>query len=265
MPHLAVVLVGNNPASTIYVHTKGKMAQECGIHFTLHHLSDDTTQNALENFLRQLNTQHDVQGVLLQMPLPPHLDKRTALNTIDPRKDVDGLTDANHLALEHNNTQACQPCTPLGIMRLLRWAHVPLKGKNVVIIGRSRIVGKPLATLMDQANATVTLCHSHTAHVHGHLQQADIVVAAAGTPQLVTGRSLKPGAVVIDVGINSYTDAAGVRRLRGDCDYASCATVARLITPVPGGVGPMTVMSLMTNMVDVTCRQHQRTPFHWAI
>lgn len=264
-PHLAVVLVGNNPASTIYVHTKGKMAQSCGIHFTLHHLPEETSQADLENFLRQLNAQADVHGVLLQMPLPPHLDKLTALNTIAAHKDVDGLTDANHLALEHNRPTACHPCTPLGIMRLLAWAKVPVKGKNVVIIGRSRIVGKPLATLMNHADATVTLCHSQTANLKHHLKQADIVVAAAGQTGLVKGEDIKQGAVVIDVGINSYTDAAGVRRLHGDCDYASCAEVARFITPVPGGVGPMTVISLMTNMVDLTCRQANLPIFSWKV
>jgi len=264
-PHLAVVLVGDNPASTIYVHTKGKMAQECGIEFTLHHLPADTSQAALHLFLEKLNHQDDVQGVLLQMPLPPHLDKLEALNTIAAAKDVDGLTDANHLALEHDKPSACHPCTPLGIMRLLQWAKVPVKGQNVVIIGRSRIVGKPLATMMNHANATVTLCHSHTADLKAHLKRADIVVAAAGAPDIVTGADLKQGAVVIDVGINSYTDAAGVRRLQGDCDYASCAEVARFITPVPGGVGPMTVMSLMTNMVDVTCRQHKQPMVKWHI
>lgn len=265
VPHLAVVLVGDNPASSIYVHTKGKMAQACGIHFTLHHLPADTTQAVLNNFLRQLNSQADVHGVLLQMPLPPQLDKLEALNIIAAYKDVDGLTDANHLAMEHNRADACHPCTPLGIMRLLAWAKVPVKGKNVVIIGRSRIVGKPLSTLMNHADATVTLCHSHTANLKHHLKQADIVVAAAGAPNLVTGEDIKEGAVVIDVGINSYTDAAGVRRLHGDCDYASCAPVARFITPVPGGVGPMTVISLMTNMVDLTCRQANFPTFSWKV
>lgn len=264
-PHLAVVLVGDNPASTIYVHTKGKMAQACGIQFTLHHLPADTSQATLENFLRELNAASDVHGVLLQMPLPTHLDKLEALNIIAAHKDVDGLTDANHLALEHDRPTACHPCTPLGIMRLLAWAKVPVKGKSVVIVGRSRIVGKPLATLMNHANATVTLCHSHTADLKNHLKRADVVVAAAGTPNLVTGSDIKKGAVVIDVGINSYTDAAGVRRLHGDCDYASCAEVARFITPVPGGVGPMTVISLMTNLVDLTCRQVNLPLFKWQV
>jgi methylenetetrahydrofolate dehydrogenase (NADP+)/methenyltetrahydrofolate cyclohydrolase len=228
-------------------------------------MPEETSQADLENFLRGLNTQADVHGVLLQMPLPPHLDKLTALNTITPHKDVDGLTDANHLALEHNRPDACHPCTPLGIMRLLRWVKVPVKGKNVVIVGRSRIVGKPLATLMNHADATVTLCHSHTTDLKHHLKRADIIVAAAGSPNLVTGDDIKAGAVVIDVGINSYTDAAGVRRLHGDCDYASCAAVARFITPVPGGVGPMTVISLMTNMVDLTCRQAGLALFEWQV
>ena len=258
-PRLDVVLVGGNPASKIYVSMKGKTAQSVGIDFHLHHLPEHTTPAALYATLDRLNADPAIHGILLQLPLPPQFDRLAALNRITPAKDVDGLTDASLLALEHNRP-GLRPCTPLGIMRLLAWADVPLRGANAVVVGRSRIVGKPVATMLDQADATVSICHSKTMDLPAHLRQADVVIAAAGVPQLITGDMLKPGAVVIDVGINSYVDSQGVSRLRGDCDYASCASVAKYITPVPGGVGPMTVTSLMTNLLAAVVQQHPDHP-----
>lgn len=255
-PRLDVVLVGQNPASKIYVNMKGKTAQSVGIDFHLHTLPATTSAADLTAVLQNLNHNPAVHGILLQLPLPEHLDRLQALNTIAPHKDVDGLTDASLLALEHNRP-GLRPCTPLGIMRLLAWAKVPLRGAHAVVVGRSRIVGKPVATMLDQADATVSVCHSKTVDLAAHIRQADIVIAAAGTPNLITSDMLKPQAVVIDVGINSYVDSQGISRLRGDCDYASCAAVAKYITPVPGGVGPMTVTTLMTNLLDAVALQQR--------
>lgn len=250
VPGLATVLVGEDPASATYVRSKQRMCEELGIRSIGHHLPADATQAEVEGLVRQLNADPSVNGILVQLPLPKHLDEEAVLNSIDLEKDVDGFHPVNigRLAMKGRDPLFI-PCTPAGCMRLLYETGVTIKGANAVVLGRSNIVGLPMAMLLQKADATVTICHSRTKDLPGYLRQADIVIAAVGRAEMVTGDMLKPGAVVIDVGINQKEDPTKKRgfRLVGDVDFESAKEVAGAITPVPGGVGPMTIAMLMEN------------------
>lgn len=243
VPHLAAVLVGEDPASAVYVRNKQLACQRAGMKSTLHRLPATTTQVELLELVEQLNADPDVHGILVQLPLPKALDATPILDAILPSKDVDGFHPEN-VGLMSQGRPRFLPCTPAGVMRMLQAAGVRTSGKHAVVIGRSDIVGKPMAVLLAQkgVDATVTLCHSRTPDIASHTRQADIVVAAVGIPKFVKGDWLKPGAVVIDVGINRVDD-----KLVGDVDYEAAARVASAITPVPGGVGPMTIAMLLGN------------------
>ena len=255
-PGLAVVLVGEDPASQVYVRSKGKMTAEAGMNSYEHKLDVDTSEADLLAVVDQLNSDPAVHGILVQLPLPGHLDSDLIINSIDPAKDVDGFHISN-VGLLGTGQKSMVPCTPLGCLMMLRDHHGSLSGMNAVVIGRSNIVGKPMAQLLLGDSCTVTIAHSRTADVPGVVRQADIVVAAVGRPEMVPGDWIKPGATVIDVGINRL-DAPergeGKTRLVGDVDYDSCAAVAGAITPVPGGVGPMTIACLLANTVTACCR-----------
>jgi len=254
-PGLAVVLVGEDPASTVYVRSKGKACDEAGLHSVTVQLPATTSQNELVAVVNVLNNDPLVHGILVQMPLPAHLDADAVIRTIDPRKDVDGFHPVNVGKLLIGERDGFVPCTPLGIQELLRRSNVETSGAECVIIGRSNIVGKPMAALLMQdaagANGTVTVCHRHTRDLALHTRRADILIAAAGRAGLVAGDMIKPGAVVIDVGMNRIADAKAPRRYRlvGDVDFDSVRAVASRITPVPGGVGPMTIAMLISNTV----------------
>lgn len=255
-PTLAVVIVGDDPASQVYVRNKVRQTEECGMRSLHHHLPADATQFEVENLIADLNGDATVDGVLLQLPLPKGLDEAAAIEKIDPAKDVDGLTEASAGRLSLGKP-GLRPCTPTGCVILAKRAlGEDLSGKHVVVIGRSILVGKPAALLFLAENCTITIAHSRTADLPGLCRTADIVVPAVGRPQMVKGDWLKPGACVIDVGINRI-DApergAGKTRLVGDADYESCAVVAGSITPVPGGVGPMTIACLLRNTVLAAC------------
>jgi methylenetetrahydrofolate dehydrogenase (NADP+) / methenyltetrahydrofolate cyclohydrolase len=243
VPHLAAVLVGDDPASAVYVRNKQVACEKAGIRSSLHRLAASTSQDELLDLIRRLNADTSVHGILVQLPLPNRLDTTRVLDAVDPWKDVDGFHPEN-VGLLHQGRPRFLPCTPAGVMRMLAVSGIETAGRHAIVIGRSDIVGKPMAALLAQkgADATVTLCHSRTTDIAGFTRRADIVVAAVGIPQLVKGDWLKPGAVVIDVGINRVGD-----RLLGDVDYAEAAQVASAITPVPGGVGPMTIAMLLGN------------------
>ena len=241
VPGLAAVLVGDDPASATYVRTKTKACHEVGIASRQITPPGDITQADLRGLIQELNGDPEIHGVLVQLPLPRHLDERVVLETVDPRKDVDGFTFANVGRLVENQPQFV-PCTPAGIIELLDREAVEIKGKHAVVVGRSEIVGKPVAFLLLHRHATVTICHSRTADLAAETRRADILVAAVGRPRLITGAMLRSGAVVIDVGINRVEG-----KLVGDVDFESAVGVASAITPVPGGVGPMTVAMLLKN------------------
>ncbi|MEK6716863.1 MAG: bifunctional methylenetetrahydrofolate dehydrogenase/methenyltetrahydrofolate cyclohydrolase FolD [candidate division NC10 bacterium] len=241
VPGLAAVLVGDDPASATYVRTKTKACHEVGIASRQLTPPGDIEQADLQRLIRDLNGDPEIHGILVQLPLPKHLDERAVLETVDPRKDVDGFTFANIGRLVENQPQFV-PCTPAGIIELLDREGVEIKGKHAVVVGRSEIVGKPVAFLLLHRHATVTICHSRTADLGAETRRADILVAAVGRPRLITGAMLKPGAVVIDVGINRVDG-----KLVGDVDFESAVSVSSAITPVPGGVGPMTVAMLLRN------------------
>jgi methylenetetrahydrofolate dehydrogenase (NADP+)/methenyltetrahydrofolate cyclohydrolase len=257
-PGLATVLVGGDPGSQLYVANKRKACAEVGIRSIHHELGAGVSQAELVELVRELDTSPEVDGILVQMPLPATLDADAVLAEISPHKDVDGLTPANAgllaqgkiglaeaLELESSGAAAgLVACTPSGIMELLRVSEVPLEGAEAVIVGRSTLVGRPLASLLLAADATVTVCHSRTRDLAASCRRADLVVAAAGVPELVRGDWIKPGATVIDVGINR-TDAG----LVGDVEFAAAAEIAAAITPVPGGVGPMTIAMLLANTI----------------
>ncbi|MFO6465667.1 bifunctional methylenetetrahydrofolate dehydrogenase/methenyltetrahydrofolate cyclohydrolase FolD [Jannaschia sp. KMU-145] len=255
-PGLAVVLVGEDPASAVYVRNKGKQTVEAGMHSEEHRMDADTSQDALMAKVAALNADPAIHGILVQLPLPGHLDSEAVLNAIDPAKDVDGFHISN-VGLLGTGQKAMVPCTPLGCLMMLRDHLGSLSGLDAVVIGRSNIVGKPMAQLLLGESCTVTIAHSRTKEIEAVCRRADIVVAAVGRPRMVTGDWIKPGATVIDVGINRI-DApergAGKTRLVGDCDFDSCAAVAGAITPVPGGVGPMTIACLLANTVTAACR-----------
>lgn len=254
-PGLAVILVGDDPASAVYVRSKGKACEEAGMHSVTLRLPADTSQQGLLNEVHAFNDDPSIHGILVQMPLPRHIDADTIIRTIRPDKDVDGFHPVNVGKMLIGEQDGFVPCTPAGVQELLVRSGVETKGAECVIVGRSNIVGKPMMALMVQnragANATVTVCHSATIDLAAHTTRADILIVAAGRPCMVTGDMIKPGAVVIDVGINRVSDPAAPRgyRLVGDVDFDSAREVASLITPVPGGVGPMTIAMLLKNTV----------------
>jgi len=254
-PGLAVVLVGEDPASQVYVRSKGKQTVEAGMNSFEHKLAADTPEAELLALIDNLNGDPAVNGILVQLPLPGHIDEEKVLAAVDPAKDVDGFHISN-VGLLATGQKAMVPCTPLGCLMLLRDELGSLSGKNAVVIGRSNIVGKPMAQLLLRDSCTVTVAHSRTQDLPGVVRRADIVVAAVGRPEMVKGDWLKPGATVIDVGINRLPpeEEGGKGRLVGDVDFASAAEVAGAITPVPGGVGPMTIACLLANTLTATCR-----------
>jgi methylenetetrahydrofolate dehydrogenase (NADP+)/methenyltetrahydrofolate cyclohydrolase len=255
VPGLAVVLVGEDPASQVYVRAKGRACEEAGMKSVTIRLPAETTEAQLLDHVRRLNADQSMHGILVQMPLPKHMDPDVVIRTIDPRKDVDGFHPINVGKLLIGERDGFAPCTPAGVQELLVRSGVDTNGAECVVIGRSNIVGKPMAALMAQdrpgANATVTVCHRHTRDLVFHTRRADILIAAAGRARLVTRDMVKPGAVVIDVGINRVDDATAAKgyRLVGDVDFDGVSKVASLITPVPGGVGPMTIAMLLKNTV----------------
>jgi methylenetetrahydrofolate dehydrogenase (NADP+) / methenyltetrahydrofolate cyclohydrolase len=243
-PGLAAILVGNDPASRIYVRNKARACEESGVHSETHAFPDDVAETALLERVARLNADSRVHGILVQLPLPRHLDSSRVLAAVSPTKDVDGFHAVNLGALLQGRP-GFVPGTPAGVMRLLEHAGVPLAGRQAVIVGRSTIVGKPLALLLLQKDATVTICHSKTPDLAVATKQADILIAAVGRAKLITAGMVRPGACVIDVGINRLADG----KLVGDVDFESVKAVAGSITPVPGGVGPMTVAMLIVNTV----------------
>jgi len=254
-PTLAVVIVGDDPASRSYVNSKKKACSEVGINSVEFALSKDTTQEELESLIDRLNRDEKINGILVQLPLPNGLDEKRICTKILPHKDVDGFHPLNvgMVATGIEFERAIKPCTPFGIIELLKRENIEIKGKHAVVIGRSNIVGKPLALLLLRENATVTICHSYTKDLKEICKQADILVAAVGKPRFVTSEMVKEGAVVIDVGINR--DDAN-QKLVGDVDFETVEKVASFITPVPGGVGPMTVAMLMKNTLFATMLQN---------
>ncbi|MDE3153307.1 MAG: bifunctional methylenetetrahydrofolate dehydrogenase/methenyltetrahydrofolate cyclohydrolase FolD [Gemmatimonadota bacterium] len=257
-PGLTVVLVGDDPASAVYVRSKGKASEEVGIHSDTIKLPASTTQDELLTLIDRLNADRSVHGILVQMPLPKQIDPDTVIRRIDPAKDVDGFHPVNVGLVLTGSTEGYAPCTPAGVMEMLREYGVDTRGANVVVIGRSNIVGKPMASLLVQpgVDATVTVCHSRTRDLAEHTRRADVIVAAVGRANIVTADMVREGAVVIDVGMNRVPDAAAPRgyRLVGDVDFDGVKDVASLITPVPGGVGPMTIAMLLQNTARAAAR-----------
>ena len=257
-PGLAVVLVGDDPASEVYVRSKGKQTVEAGMNSFEHKLPVDTTQEALLELIETLNADQSVHGILVQLPLPSHLDESLVINAIDPAKDVDGFHISN-VGLLATGQKSMVPCTPLGCVMMLRDQLGDLSGKDAVVIGRSNIVGKPMAQLLLRESCTVTIAHSRTKDLPEVVKRADIVVAAVGRANFVQGDWIKPGATVIDVGINRIPAperGEGKSRLVGDVNFAAASEVAGAITPVPGGVGPMTIACLLANTLTACCRAH---------
>ncbi|MBK1988201.1 bifunctional methylenetetrahydrofolate dehydrogenase/methenyltetrahydrofolate cyclohydrolase FolD [Sphaerospermopsis aphanizomenoides BCCUSP55] len=248
-PGLAVLMVGDNPASAAYVSNKEKACAKVGIASFGKHFPTETSQTELEEVIAELNQDKRVDGILVQLPLPKHLDAIALLHKIAPDKDADGLHPVNLGRLVRGET-GLRSCTPAGVMRLLEEYKIPLVGKQAVVVGRSILVGKPMALMLLEADATVTIAHSRTQDLKTITQNADILIAAAGIPGLITADMVKPGAVVVDVGINRITDSSGKSRLVGDIDFSTTAMVAEYITPVPGGIGPMTVAMLLQNTVS---------------
>jgi len=251
-PGLAVVLVGEDPASQVYVRSKGKQTVEVGMNSYEHKLDAGTSEGVLLALIDKLNKDPAVHGILVQLPLPGHLNEDLVINSIDPAKDVDGFHISN-VGLLGTGQKSMVPCTPLGCLMMLRDHHGSLSGMDAVVIGRSNIVGKPMAQLLLGDSCTVTIAHSRTKDLPDVVRRADIVVAAVGRPEMVPGDWIKEGATVIDVGINRI-ERDGKNKLVGDVDFASCAERAGAITPVPGGVGPMTIACLLANTVTACCR-----------
>ncbi|MDD9923200.1 MAG: bifunctional methylenetetrahydrofolate dehydrogenase/methenyltetrahydrofolate cyclohydrolase FolD [Boseongicola sp.] len=257
-PGLAVVLVGEDPASQVYVRSKGKQTVEAGMKSVEHKLDADTSEADLLALIDELNNDSTIHGILVQLPLPGHLNEDLVINSIAPEKDVDGFHISN-VGLLGTGQKSMVPCTPLGCLMMLRDQHGSLSGLDAVVVGRSNIVGKPMAQLLLGDSCTVTIAHSRTKDLPEVVKRADIVVAAVGRPEMVPGDWIKPGATVIDVGINRIDapeKGEGKTRLVGDCHFESCASVAGAITPVPGGVGPMTIACLLANTVTAACRIH---------
>ena len=256
VPGLEVIIVGDNPASKVYVRNKALACEAIGMRSHVHQLHDATTQAQLMEFVRRMNQDANVHGILVQMPLPPHLDSRGVIEAIAPEKDVDGFHYDNIGALVVGDEPKFYPCTPWGVMKLLEHEGIRVEGRHAVVVGRSNIVGKPMALLFIREGATVTVCHSKTADLGAMTRQADILVAAVGRARLIKGDMVKPGAVVIDVGVNKLPDG----KLAGDVDFEAVSQVASHITPVPGGVGPMTIAMLLAN----TVRSAERVAGHAA-
>jgi methylenetetrahydrofolate dehydrogenase (NADP+)/methenyltetrahydrofolate cyclohydrolase len=253
VPGLAVVLVGADPASSVYVRNKVKRATQAGLNSIEHYLSADVDQQTLDDLIVSLNQDDSVHGILVQLPLPSHLSESRIIEAISPEKDVDGFHPQNVGKLS-TGQQSLIPCTPLGCMIMLERQLGDLSGKKAVVVGRANIVGKPMASLLLKANCTVTIVHSRTKDIEATCAEADILIAAVGQPKLITESWIKPGAIVIDVGINAI-EVDGKRTLVGDVDYDSVFSKVSAITPVPGGVGPMTIACLMKN--TLTAAQHQ--------
>ena len=254
-PGLAVVLVGEDPASEVYVRSKGKRTIEAGMNSYEHRLDATTSQAELLALIDQLNADQSVHGILVQLPLPDHIESALVINAIDPAKDVDGFHISN-VGLLGTGQKSMVPCTPLGCLMMLRDHHGSLSGINAVVVGRSNIVGKPMAQLLLGDSCTVTIAHSRSKDLAAICRGADILVAAVGRPEMITGDFVKEGATVIDVGINRIATPEGKTRLVGDCHFDSCAAKAGAITPVPGGVGPMTIACLLANTLTACARSH---------
>lgn len=252
-PGLAVVLVGEDPASQVYVRSKGKQTAEAGMNSYEHKLDASTSQDDLLALIDRLNNDPEVHGILVQLPLPGHIDEEAVINSISVDKDVDGfhLSNVGRLSI---GADGIVPCTPLGSLMMLKGQLGDLSGKKAIVVGRSNIVGKPMAALLLKESCTVTIAHSRTQDLPGECRQADILVAAVGRPEMVKGDWVKPGATVIDVGINRIEKEDGGTRLVGDVEFESAAQVAGAITPVPGGVGPMTIACLLHNTLQQACR-----------
>ncbi len=254
-PGLAVVLVGENPASQVYVRNKARQTEAAGMNSIEHRLSPETSEAELLSLVEQLNQDPAVNGILVQLPLPEQIREAEVINAIHPDKDVDGFHISN-AGLLATGGPGLVPCTPLGCLMMLKDRLGSLSGLRALVLGRSNIVGKPMAQLLLAESCTVTIAHSRTQDLAGECRRADILVAAVGRPQMVPGDWVKPGATVIDVGINRIDTGEGKTRLVGDVDFDSAAAVAGAITPVPGGVGPMTIACLLLNTLTATCRQH---------
>ena len=252
-PGLAVVLVGEDPASQVYVRSKGKQTVEAGMNSYEHKLDVDTNQKDLLDLIDKLNNDPDVHGILVQLPLPGHIDEETVINSVSVEKDVDGFHLSN-VGLLSTGADGIVPCTPLGSLMMLKDHLGDLSGMKAIIVGRSNIVGKPMAALLLKESCTVTIAHSRTRDLPAECRQADIVVAAVGRPEMVKGDWIKPGATVIDVGINRIEKEDGSTKLVGDVEFSSAVEVAGAITPVPGGVGPMTIACLLHNTLQQACR-----------
>jgi methylenetetrahydrofolate dehydrogenase (NADP+)/methenyltetrahydrofolate cyclohydrolase len=252
-PGLAVVLVGEDPASQVYVRSKGRQTQEAGMNSYEHKLDESTSQDALLALIDELNNDPDVHGILVQLPLPGQIDEEGVINSISVDKDVDGfhLSNVGRLSI---GAEGIVPCTPLGSLMMLKDQLGDLSGKKAIVVGRSNIVGKPMAALLLKESCTVTIAHSRTVDLPGECRQADILVAAVGRPEMIKGDWIKPGATVIDVGINRIEKEDGTTRLVGDVEFDSATEVAGAITPVPGGVGPMTIACLLHNTLQQACR-----------
>ncbi|MFD0978086.1 bifunctional methylenetetrahydrofolate dehydrogenase/methenyltetrahydrofolate cyclohydrolase FolD [Tropicimonas aquimaris] len=252
-PGLAVVLVGEDPASQVYVRNKGKQTKEAGMLSVEHRLPDTASEAEILALVETLNADPSIHGILVQLPLPEHVNAELVINAIDPAKDVDGFHISN-VGLLGTGQKSMVPCTPLGCLMMLRAHHGSLSGMDAVVVGRSNIVGKPMAQLLLGESCTVTIAHSRTRNLPEVVRRADIVVAAVGRPRMIPGDWIKPGATVIDVGINRVPKDDGKSRLVGDVDFDSAVEVAGAITPVPGGVGPMTIACLLANTVTACCR-----------
>ena len=250
-PGLAVVIVGNNPASLVYVRNKGKACAEVGMHSVEIALPEETTEAELLERIAELNADSSIHGILVQLPLPKHIDQETIINAISPKKDVDAFHPENVGRIFIGN-YSFLPCTPAGVMDLLDYYGINVSGKKCVVLGRSNIVGKPMAHLLLERNGTVTVCHSRTQNLEDEIRSADILVVAIGRAEFVKGSMIKPGAVVVDVGINRGEDG----KLRGDVEYSTAFEVASYITPVPGGVGPMTITTLLKNTLLAARNEH---------
>lgn len=243
-PCISVLLIGENPASQVYVRNKKKAAEELGMVSSVYNLEKDVPEERMLNLLNELNRDSTVHGILIQLPLPSHLNEEKLLSLIDPKKDVDGFHPEN-MGLLLKGTPRFEPCTPLGVIRILEHYNIKIEGRDAVVVGRSNIVGKPMAIMLMKRNATVTICHTKTQNIQDKIERADILVVAAGKPKAVKGEWIKEGATVIDVGINRLPDG----KLTGDVDFESAVKRAGYITPVPGGVGPMTIAMLLSNTV----------------
>ena len=252
-PGLAVIIVGENPASQVYVRNKGKACEEVGIYSEIIRMPEETTEATLLEKIDELNARKEISGILVQLPLPKHINEASVIAAISPDKDVDAFSEVNVGKIMIGNHRFL-PCTPAGVMELIKRSGIEIAGKQAVVIGRSNIVGKPQAMLLLHANATVTVCHSRTKNLAEVCRTADILVVAIGKADFVTADMVKPGAVVIDVGMNRKADG----KLTGDVDYAGVSEVAGYITPVPGGVGPMTITMLLKNTLTAAKEQHAK-------